>query len=76
MEIKTRIQDVEIYNLINKLEKDPDALENKDVYIAVLRTIVDTRALLRRVLKEIRPTSNRKIVSVPTGDKDEIVTGA
>jgi len=76
MEIKTRIQDVEIYDLINKLEKDPDALENKDVYIAVLRTIVDTRALLRRVLKEIRPVSDRKVVSVPTGNKDEIVTGA
>ena len=76
MEIKTRIQDAEIYDLINKLEKDPDTLENKDVYIAILRTTVDTRALLRRVLKEIRPASNRKIVSVPTGDKDEIVTGA
>jgi len=76
MEIKTRIQDAEIYDLINKLEKEPDALENKDVYIAVLRTIVDTRALLRRVLKEIRPTSNKKIVSIPTGNKDEIIIGA
>jgi hypothetical protein len=76
MEIKTRIQDVEIYDLINKLEKEPDSLEMKDIYVTVLRTIVDTRALLRRVLKEIRPTSDRKIVSVPTGDKDEIVKGA
>lgn len=76
MEIKTRIQDVEIYNLINKLEKEPESLEMKDVYVTVLRTIVDTRALLRRVLKEIRPASDRRVVSVPTGDKDEIVKGA
>lgn len=70
-----RIQDVEIYNTINRLEKEPDSLEMKDIYTTVLRTLVDTRALLRRVLKEIRPNkTGRKIVSTPTND-DDIVVG-
>lgn len=71
-----RIQDVEIYDTINKLEKEPDSLEMKDIYITVLRTLVDTRALLRRVLKEIRPNTGRKIVSTPTNDEKDIVVGA
>jgi len=71
-----RIQDGEIYDTINKLEKEPDSLEMKDIYTTVLRTLVDTRALLRRVLKEVRPNTGRKTVSTPTNDEKDIVVGA
>lgn len=73
---KKRIQDQKIYDTIERLEKSDDTLTMNKIYAQTLEILVDTRALLRRVYKEVKPKRAKNIVTDPLkAKKGDIVVG-
>jgi len=54
-----RITDVEVYQAIDKIKTDEEG-SMKDALIALLAVVVDLRAFVRKLYKELVPTKERK----------------
>lgn len=74
MESRKRINDVDVYNIINKVKAD-DENSFKEALIALLEVVVDTRSFLRKIYKDL-PRRSKNIVNDPSKQKDgDVVVG-
>ena len=75
MEQYKRINDDEVFKMIEKLNSSEDVNENvmKDVMVVKLKLLLDIRQFLRKMYKNL--PKNPKVYKRPTGNSKDVVVG-